>query len=119
MDRWGSCLNSSKRKIAYQKAGGFSDQELTAPLSTDNIFRMASMTKPITSLAVMQLVEQAKINVQDPVSKHIPEFSVSKVVQDFNEEDSSYTLVEANRLITIHDLLTHTSGLSYSGGAIG
>lgn len=109
----GVALIARHGKIVYHHAVGFSDQGLTKLLAVDNIFRMASMTKPITSVAVMQLVEQGKISTQDPVAKYIPEFGVSRVIEDFNDEDSTYNLGPANREITIHDLLTHTSGLAY------
>ena len=100
--------------IIYHKAFGHSDRARTKTMSTDNIFRLASMTKPITSTAIMQLVEQGKIALDDPVSKYIPEFSDMEVLDEVNEEDSSYTSVPADRDVTIHHLLTHTSGIAYA-----
>lgn len=82
-------------------------------ISENSIFRIASMTKPVVSVAVMQLWEQGKIGLQDPVSDYIPSFAEPEVLQSFNAEDTTWTAIPANREITIHDLLTHTSGISY------
>lgn len=100
-------------RILLEKAYGYSDLDKTEPMTTDKIFRLASMTKPITSTAIMQLVEQGKIGLQDPVSKYIPEFADMEVIRNFNEADSSYETVPAETEMTIHHLLTHTSGLAY------
>jgi CubicO group peptidase (beta-lactamase class C family) len=104
-------------KIVYYKAVGYNDIDAKAPLQKDNIFRIASQTKAITSVAVMMLYEEGKFLLDDPVSKYIPAFAHQKVLDKFNEADSSYTTVPAKREITIRDLLTHTSGISY--GVIG
>lgn len=109
----GVALIAKDNKIVYQKAIGYADREKTEPLTTDHIFRMASMTKPIVSVAVMQLVEQGKINTTDPISKYIPEFKNPQVLENFNPDNSTYTTRPAVREITIHHLLTHTSGLGY------
>ena len=109
----GVVLVASQGKIVYHEAVGYSDLERSDPLEKDDIFRMASMTKPITTVAVMQLVEQGKIGLQDPVSKYIPEFEDPEVLLLVNEDDSTYTARAADREITIHHLLTHTSGIAY------
>jgi CubicO group peptidase (beta-lactamase class C family) len=109
----GVALVASHGKIVYYEAVGYSDLERSDPLQKDDIFRMASMTKPITTVAVMQLVEQGKIGLQDPVSKYIPAFADPEVLVSVNEEDSTYTARAADREITIHHLLTHTSGIAY------
>ena len=101
-------------KIIYHKAFGHSDRGKSSKMTTDHIFRLASMTKPITSTAVMQLVEQGEIALDDPVSKYIPEFSDMQVIDTWDESDSSFTTVPAVREITIHHLITHTSGIAYS-----
>ena len=101
-------------KIIYQRAFGFSDREKSEEMSLDNIFRFASMSKPITSTAVMQLVEQGKLSTDDPLSKFIPEFADVEVLETFNEKDSSFTSVPIEHEITIHHLLTHTSGIPYA-----
>jgi CubicO group peptidase (beta-lactamase class C family) len=77
-------------------------------MATDTLFRIASMTKPVTSVAVMMLADEGKLQVTDPVSKYLPEFRSPKVLPTMGSE-----LVPAKREITIHDLLTHTSGINY------
>jgi CubicO group peptidase (beta-lactamase class C family) len=101
-------------KIVYYKGIGFDDIDTRKPLQRDAIFRIASQTKAITSVAVMMLYEQGKFLLDDPISKYIPEFKNPKVLDKFNKEDSSYSTVPAKREITIRDLLTHTSGIGYA-----
>lgn len=100
-------------KIIYHKAFGYDDLEKTKPLRTDYIYRIASQTKAITSVAVMMLYEEGKLLLDDRVSKYIPEFAKQQVLDKFNEADSSYTTVPAKSEITIRQLLTHTSGVGY------
>jgi CubicO group peptidase (beta-lactamase class C family) len=83
-------------------------------MKTDMIFRIASQTKAITSLAVMILYEEGKFLLDDPVSKYIPEFEKPVVLDKFNEADSSYTTLPSKSEITIRQLLTHTSGIGYA-----
>ncbi len=78
------------------------------------IFSIASMTKPITSAAIMMLLEQGKLKLDDPVSKYLPGFDNLQVITKFNEKDASYETRPAARPMTIRHLLTHTSGLAYS-----
>ena len=101
-------------KIIYHKAFGHDDLEKTKPLRTDHIFRIASQTKAITSVAVMMLFEEGKFLLDDPVSRYIPEFAKQQVLDKFNEADSSYTSIPAKSEITIRQLLTHTSGIAYA-----
>lgn len=100
-------------KIIYHKAFGYDDLEKTKPMRTDNIFRIASQTKAITSIAIMMLYEEGKFLLDDPVSKYIPEFAKQQVLDKFNEADSTYTTIPAKSEITIRQLITHTSGISY------
>ena len=102
-------------KIVYDKSFGVSDIEAKKAMVNDNIFRIASQTKAITSVAVMMLFEEGKFLLDDPVSKYIPEFANPMVIDKFNAADTSFTPVNANREITIRDLLTHTSGIGYAG----
>ncbi|HSF45568.1 MAG TPA: serine hydrolase domain-containing protein, partial [Chitinophagaceae bacterium] len=95
-----------KGKIIYQKSFGFDNIEKKTPMRTDHIFRIASQTKAITSVAVMMLYEEGKISLNDPVSKFIPEFKSPKVIEKFNLADTTWTTVPAKREITIKDLLT-------------
>ena len=110
----GVALIARNGKIVYHKAFGYDDVQKTKPMKTDMIFRIASQTKAITSVAVMILYEEGKFLLDDAVSKYIPEFAKPKVLDAFNKKDSSYTTTPAKREITIRDLLTHTSGIGYA-----
>src|SRR5580765_2909456 len=101
-------------KIIYYKGLGYDDIDKKTPMKKDAICRIASQTKAITSVAVMMLYEEGKILLNDPVSKYIPEFKNPRVLDKFNPADTTYTTVPAKREITIHDLLTHTSGIAYA-----
>ena len=103
-------------KIVYLKAFGHSDTPAGEKMETGDIFRIASQTKAITATAVMMLWEEGKFNLDDPISKYIPEFKNTGVLKSFSYSDTSFTTLPANREITIRHLLTHTSGIGY--GAI-
>lgn len=100
-------------RVVYHKAYGQDDVTSKTPLKRDAIFRLASQTKAITSIGLMMLFEEGKFLLDEPISKYIPAFKNPKVLDKFNEKDSSYTTVPAKREITIRQLLTHTSGISY------
>ena len=102
------------RKIVYDKSFGVNDIEAKTLMHRDDIFRIASQTKAITSVAVMMLFEEGKFLLDDPISKYIPEFANPRVLDQFNEKDTTYTTIPANREITVRDLLTHTSGIDYA-----
>jgi len=99
-------------KIAHLQAQGEMDLESGRPMQEDSIFRLASMSKPVGGLAIMMLVEEGKVHLQDPVSKFLPSFGdpVVAMAKSSNPEDGYYT-VPAEREVTILDLLTHTSGV--------
>jgi Beta-lactamase class C and other penicillin binding proteins len=97
----------------YNKALGYADLESKKLLTTDHIFRIASQTKAITSVAVMMLWEEGRLLLDDPISKYIPAFKAPQVLDGFNAADSSYTTIPALREITIRDLLSHSSGIAY------
>ena len=100
------------------EAHGLMDMESKKPMEKDAIFRLASMTKPVTGVAVLMMVEEGKIRLSDPVSKFLPEFRDMKVAMPRERPAGAAPeiyVVPANREITIRDLLTHTSGL-VSGG---
>lgn len=106
-------------KTADLHAVGFQDIDKKTMMKTDSIFRIASMTKPITSVAVMMLYEEGKLLLTDPVSKFIPAFKSMQVLEG---TDATAKPVAARRAITVRDLLTHRSGISYgflNGGPIG
>jgi CubicO group peptidase (beta-lactamase class C family) len=105
-----------KGKVAYFEAVGFQDRERQISMSKDSIFRIYSMSKVFTSLAVMMLMEDGKLILVDPVSKFLPELKDMKVGETRLNEytgKEELALVPANREITIQDLLRHTSGLTY------
>ncbi len=100
--------------IVYEKAFGYDDMEKKTPMKKDGIFRIASQTKAITSVAIMMLYEEGKFLLDEPISKYAPEWKNPKVIEKFNLSDTTYTTVPAKREITFRDLLTHTSGLGYA-----
>jgi CubicO group peptidase (beta-lactamase class C family) len=109
-------------KTAYAEAVGSSDVEAMSPMTQDTIFRIASMTKPVTSVAVMILADQGKLDLSDPILKYLPEFKFPIVAARRVDAHGkplpasmrdSYSLISAYRPITIRDLLRHTSGLTY------
>jgi len=103
-------------KVVYLQAAGMMDREANKPMRTDAIFRIASMTKPVTSVAVMMLYEEGRVLLDDPVSKYIPEFKKPKVLvldKSGQRDAKGPATVPAKREITVRHLLTHTSGLTY------
>jgi len=95
------------------KAYGFANLDSNKVMQTDAIFRIASMTKAVTSVAVMVLYEQGHFLLTDPVGKYIPEFNHMKVVTEIDDEGNIVALADASKHIRIVDLLSHSSGLSY------
>lgn len=100
--------------VEYHKAYGVRETGKPAPMRTDDIFRIASQTKAITSLAVMMLWEEGKFGLDDPVGRYLPAFRQHTVLTKFNASDSTYEAKPTTRRITIRQLLTHTSGLEYA-----
>jgi CubicO group peptidase (beta-lactamase class C family) len=96
-------------RIAHLEAVGFRDLEAQDPMRTGTFFRIASMTKPITAVAIQMLEEEGKLSIEDPVEKHLPEFKGQLLVRSKTPQET--VLVKPPRPITIQDLLTHTSGL--------
>ena len=98
-------------KVAWFKSQGMMDREAAKPMQPDALFRICSMTKPITSVAVMMLYEEGRFLLDDPVSMYLPEFKNPKVlVKPASGEPYS---IPATKEITIRDLLRHTSGITY------
>jgi CubicO group peptidase (beta-lactamase class C family) len=100
------------RRVVYERGVGWADREAKRPMTADAIFRIASESKPITSVAILQLAEAGKLSIDDPVSRWLPTFAQTFVASDA-PGDSGRTLVPARRPITIRDLITHTAGISY------
>lgn len=108
-------------KVVHHKAFGYRDLESRAPARTDTIFRIASMSKAVTSVGIMMLLEEGKLLLSDPVSKFIPSFANTTVMvppPPGAVEGTPVSVVPAERPITIRDLLTHTSGLGYGTGPV-
>ena len=98
--------------VAWFKSQGMMDREASKPMQPDAMFRICSMTKPITSVAVMMLYEEGRFLLDDPVSEYLPEFKHPKVlVKPASGEPYS---IPATKEITIRDLLRHTSGITYN-----
>jgi CubicO group peptidase (beta-lactamase class C family) len=104
-------LVARKGKVVHLETYGLRDVERNLPVEDDTIFRIYSMTKPVTSIALMMLYEQGRFSLTDPVSNFIPELKSTKVYRRMGY--TGMELVEQNPEMTIHHLLTHTSGLSY------
>ena len=106
-------LVAREGKIVFFKAFGKSDNQTNKILKRDDIFRIASQSKAITSTAVMMLWEEGKFKLDDPISKFIPEFKNPQVLKTFQFKDTSYTTTPASGEITIRQLLSHLSGIGY------
>ena len=114
-------LVARRGRVAHLETWGVLDLETKRPMREDTLFRIASMTKPITSVAVMMLYEEGRFQLRDPISKFIPEFKDPQVAVATRPDDqlaeAAFKTVPAEREITIRDLLTHTAGLpnTYNG----
>ncbi len=101
-------------QLIQYKGYGYADAEAKKPMAKDEIFRIMSQTKAITSAGVLILYEQGKLLLDEPISHFITEFRNPVVVDKFNASDTTYTTVPAKREITFRDLLTHSSGIGYA-----
>ena len=106
-------------KVVYHEAFGVRDPASGAPMQKDNIFRMYSMTKPVTGVAVLILAEEGKLRLSDPISKYLPALKNPRVLVETVDTQGRRvnSTVPANREITIQDLMRHTSGITYGAGA--
>lgn len=104
---------ADRRGVVYQGAFGVAEKEAGRAMAPDSIFRIASMTKAVTSVALMQLFEAKKIALDDPASKYLPELADVQVFESFNPATGEYKLRPPASPITVRHLLTHTSGLGY------
>ena len=105
-----TCIIWKDGQVKYQESYGYKNLETYELMTIDTIFRIASMTKPITSVLAMMLYEEKKLNLNDPVTKWFPQFRNMNVLKNLPGEYE-----DANRLITVLDLLTHRAGFTYSG----
>jgi CubicO group peptidase (beta-lactamase class C family) len=106
-------LITDREGVLYRGAFGVADVASRRPLAPDALFRIASMTKPITSLALMQLMEQGRLGLDDPAERYLPELAELKVIDAFDAATGDYRLRPASRPATVRHFLTHTSGLAY------
>jgi CubicO group peptidase (beta-lactamase class C family) len=106
-------MAADRKGIIYQGAFGVADIDDARPLKVDALFGIASMTKAITSTAAMQLVEQGRFAIEDPVEKYLPEFAKLSVFESFDAAAGAYRLRPATKAVTVRHLLTLTSGLGY------
>jgi methyl acetate hydrolase len=107
-------MAADRKGIIYQGAFGVADIAEARPLKLDALFRIASMTKAVTSTAAMQLVEQGRFAIEDPAEKYLPEFAKLSVFDSFDGATGAYRLRPATKAVTVRHLLTHTSGLGYA-----
>jgi CubicO group peptidase (beta-lactamase class C family) len=110
----GVALVARRGKVAYVEAFGQRDREARAPMREDAIFRIASQTKALVSVAAMILQEDGRLLLNDPVGKYLPEFRETTVAVP--KQGGGYDVVKARRAVTVRDLLTHTAGVGYGGG---
>jgi len=106
-------LVTDRERVLYQGAFGVADIATGRPLTSDALFRIASMTKPVTSVALMQLIEQGRVGLDDPASKYLPELAELKVFESFDPATGAYRLRPTSRPATVKHFLTHTAGLAY------
>lgn len=104
-------------RVIYAGAFGRQDVANGIPMAVDTIFRIASMTKPITSVAVMMLVQEGDLALDDPIADYLPSFESAEVLETFDATSGEYTSRPAAQPITVRHLLTHTSGLGYAWSA--
>jgi methyl acetate hydrolase len=103
-----------RQAVLFEGAAGKADIAKNVPMRTNAIFNIASMTKPVTSVAIMMLMEQGKLKLDDPVSMYLDGFDHLQVVTNFNEKDGTYQTRPAKRPMTLRHLLSHTSGIGYT-----
>jgi len=99
--------------LVYNQALGMADMEENKEMDSNHIFRLASMTKPVTSVAILMLAERDSLDVSDPVSEYIPEFADVEVIESVQMSDTTWSARPSDTPVTIHHLLTHTSGVVY------
>src|SRR5262249_9766063 len=102
-------------KLVYFEAFGYRDKAAGVPMTTDSIFRVASMTKPMVAVGPLQLLGQGRVLIDDPLAKYFPKFADMQVAVMDAKKETIVDKVPAARKITIQDLLRHTSGLIYGG----
>lgn len=108
----GEAVIARRGQVAWRRTWGMSDREAAKPASADTLYRIYSMTKPITAVAMMMLYEEGRFQLNDPLAQHLPEFANLKVLEDSGDDEAS-VLRAPRSAPTIRDLLRHTAGLTY------
>jgi methyl acetate hydrolase len=106
-------IATDRKGVVYRGAFGLADMAAARPMTADALFRIASMTKAITSTAAMQLIEAGRVRLDDPVEKHLPAFAHLSVFDSFDGATGAYRLRPAAKTLTVRHLMTHTSGFGY------
>jgi len=106
-------LVTDRKGVIYQGAFGVADVSTGRPLTADALFRIASMTKAVTSTALMQLVEQGRVSLDDPAEKYLPELTGLKVLEKFDPATGDYLVRPAAKKPTVRHFLTHTAGIHH------
>jgi methyl acetate hydrolase len=106
-------MATDRERVLYRGAFGFADMASASPMTADALFRIASMTKAITSVAAMQLVESGRLDLDDPAEEYLPALARLSVIDAFDSATSDYRVRPAAKAITVRHLMTHTSGLGY------
>ncbi|MEQ8515291.1 MAG: serine hydrolase [Chromatocurvus sp.] len=108
----GEAVIARRGQIAYRKTWGMSDREAREPTSPDTLYRIYSMTKPVTAVAMMMLYEEGRFQLNDPLARHLPAFADLKVLEEADDKDEP-VLRDPARAPTIRDLMRHTAGMTY------
>ena len=103
-------LVGNENEIIFEKAYGIKNPETNEKYNTDDIFRIASMTKAITSIGILKLWEEGKIGLDDPIDKYIPKFENIQILESWNSEDTTYTVKNSTNTIPVSQLLTPPGG---------
>ena len=106
-------MAADRSQVIYQGAFGMADIAAARPMQLDALFRIASMTKPVTAVAAMQLVERGRVALDDPAEKYFPDFANQSVFESFDAATGAYKLRPATKPVTVRHLFAHTSGLGY------
>jgi len=106
-------MAADRSRVIYQGAFGMADIAESRPMQLDALFRIASMTKPVTAVAGMQLIERGRLALDDPAAKFFPEFAKPMMLESFDAATGAYKLRPATKPVTVRHLFTHTSGLGY------
>jgi CubicO group peptidase (beta-lactamase class C family) len=109
-----TAIVADRSRVLYHRAFGKVESGASEQMPPDALFRIASMTKPVTSVMVLALYEQGQIDLDDPIAQYLPDLKDPQVIEQVNPADATYTTRPALREITLRHLLTHTAGFGYA-----